>query len=671
MLKLNKRKINLRLLIYAFLIFVQILLPFILAFLIPTLTNYPPFSEEIDFVKGLEPITHVQQYILMDTIYLITLLIFIKISFKDIFIFLKEYSLQKKINLDLISKVRIKSLKIPTKYFLLQMSAPLLVVFAIGSSISWNFYIILKLIIVYVSTFMLINIITVTILKRILSNVITLTYINSLEYKDSLSKRTSFSKSIAIQLIPFLIAILGIITMLSYANIINEIGESNYQYYSLRTEDINKNILSSGNASRIVKVLDTIPLKDSDDTYFIISPNETITSDGQELSAFFIKYTKMYSERNQGNTYEFYGMDYQGYVIKTQDSKGNDWYIGFRYSVSKTGVISSLILIDLIIIFVYILLISIWSTGISSNIKELSIKMNDIADKNNLDSSGVMPITSTDEIGQLSYAFNRIRDLTSQNIEEIKSSQEVLMEKDRLASLGQLIGGIAHNLKTPIMSISGASQGLKDLTHEYDTSIEDPEVTPVDHHQIAKEMDEWIEKIKTHASYMSDVITTVKGQAVAFSEQEIYAFTMDELVKRVDILMRHELKNALIDMNVTVDVPPELELKGNINSLIQVINNMISNSIQAYAGRTNEHISFSIKKQDKKIIISIKDNAGGIPKDVQEKLLNEMVTTKGKNGTGLGLFMSNSNIKAHFGGNISFKSEEGKGSEFFITIPLE
>ena len=56
-------------------------------------------------------------------------------------------------------------------------------------------------------------------------------------------------------------------------------------------------------------------------------------------------------------------------------------------------------------------------------------------------------------------------------------------------------------------------------------------------------------------------------------------------------------------------------------------------------------------------------------KEVQDKLFKEMVTTKGKNGTGLGLFMSYSNIKAHFNGNITFESEEGNGTAFHIIIP--
>ena len=256
------------------------------------------------------------------------------------------------------------------------------------------------------------------------------------------------------------------------------------------------------------------------------------------------------------------------------------------------------------------------------------------------------------------------------DMQTIKENQNMLMERERLASLGQLIGGIAHNLKTPIMSISGAAEGLTDLIKEYNTSVGDPEVTVDDHHAIASDMTEWVEKIRNYTEYMSDVITAVKGQAVTLSEEQAVSFNLDELVKRVDILMKHELKNALITLNVKMEADPNIVLKGNINSLVQVINNMISNAIQAYNGKTNEEIDLVLSGTNKKITISIKDNAGGLPENVQEKLFKEMITTKGKNGTGLGLFMSYSTIRAHFNGNITYETEKGKGTTFNISLPV-
>ena len=265
------------------------------------------------------------------------------------------------------------------------------------------------------------------------------------------------------------------------------------------------------------------------------------------------------------------------------------------------------------------------------------------------------------------------KDITqhTMDMKTIKDNQDMLIEKERLASLGQMIGGIAHNLKTPIMSIAGAAEGLSDLIKEYDSSIEDPEVTVQDHHEIASDMNVWIEKIRTHLSYMSDVITAIKGQAVNFADQTSTSFTVKELMNYVDILMKHELKNALINLKSQADIDVGTEVKGNINSLVQVINNIISNAIQAYQsqGETNKDIDFRVYKEGSNIIFKIQDYAGGLPQNVQEKLFKEMITTKGKNGTGLGLFMSYSNIKAHFSGNLRYETSS-EGTSFFIEIPM-
>ena len=285
----------------------------------------------------------------------------------------------------------------------------------------------------------------------------------------------------------------------------------------------------------------------------------------------------------------------------------------------------------------------------------------------------IQPVKSAEKAQTIIGFLIVFKDVTQHviDIETIQSNQNLLMERERLASLGQLIGGIAHNLKTPIMSISGAAEGLNDLIKEYDSSIEDPEVTPHDHHDIASDMSSWVSKIRSYTEYMSDIITTVKEQAVTLSEDQKVSFTVEELVKRVDILMRHELKNALITLNTQINVKANKTLHGNITSLVQVINNMISNSIQAYNGEPNKTIDLIINEDNNDITISIRDYGCGLPKEVQDKLFKEMITTKGKNGTGLGLFMSYSTIRAHFNGDITFESKEGVGTTFSIILPIK
>ena len=134
--------------------------------------------------------------------------------------------------------------------------------------------------------------------------------------------------------------------------------------------------------------------------------------------------------------------------------------------------------------------------------------------------------------------------------------------------------------------------------------------------------------------------------------------------------MKHELKHSLVELKINLSIDEEYKLHGSMNSLVQVIDNLVSNAIQAYGGKPDNVIDFSIDKNDEYIIISVRDYGSGMEQEVQDKLFKEMITTKGKNGTGLGLYMSYSNIKAKFNGSITFESEAGKGTTFNILLPI-
>ncbi len=252
---------------------------------------------------------------------------------------------------------------------------------------------------------------------------------------------------------------------------------------------------------------------------------------------------------------------------------------------------------------------------------------------------------------------------------EYNERHSILMEQERLASLGQLIGGIAHNFKTPIMSISGGLEAIKDLALEYDNSIGDKSVKEEDHHEIAAEMRAWVKKTRPYCSYMSDIISAVKGQAVNCNKSSVESFMIKELINRVKILMNHELKKYKCHMNIDLRMDELTEIKGEINNLVQVLNNLISNSIESYDGNPG-NIDVLFVKTAKTLEITVKDYGGGIPEKVRHKLLKEMITTKGEKGTGIGLYMSYSTIKGKFAGTMRIESEEGKGTSIKIIIPL-
>ena len=254
------------------------------------------------------------------------------------------------------------------------------------------------------------------------------------------------------------------------------------------------------------------------------------------------------------------------------------------------------------------------------------------------------------------------------NIETIKKNQEIILEQERMVSLGQMIGGIAHNLKTPIMSISGGIEGLTDLVREYRDSIADEKVTVEDHQEIAAEMMGWLNKMKPYCTYMSDIISAVKGQAVQMNDSTTSSFTIEDLVKRIDLLMKHELKKYHCSLVTDFQADLKAEIKGELNNLVQIFDNIIMNAIQAYEGETGD-IFFQIIGTADTVQFSLRDHGRGIPEQIQRRLFREMVTTKGKNGTGLGLYMSYSTIKGRFGGDLWFTSAEGEGTTIYITIP--
>lgn len=267
-----------------------------------------------------------------------------------------------------------------------------------------------------------------------------------------------------------------------------------------------------------------------------------------------------------------------------------------------------------------------------------------------------------------------LRDITraKADMEEIRRNQNRLVERERLASLGQLTGGIAHNIKTPLLAVSGRIESIYALIGEYEESIGAKGVTKDDHAEIANEMRQEAGKIKNHISYISDIISAVKAQTVKFSAEMKESFTVDELLKRVGILLQHELISKNCELKVEMQSEGTQVLSGDITSLVQVLDNIIINAIQAYNGAAGK-ITLKVwkEKPQPELHIVISDNAGGIPIEIQDRLFRQMVTTKGASGTGLGLYISYSTVVGMFGGKMSFTSVENKGTAFTIILPLE
>ena len=633
------------------------------AVVMPKLLNYGPESINTPFDIQMSYIPYWQQYLCVGLLLVFLTFIITSLSFKSVDKFYLSNDPNKYNDIKLIKKVRKKCFSLPYKIPIFEVMIPatsaVLVLILTGSHLS---VMVVKILIATFAFSIILAVLSFIFSKGIYNEVLTKTYKENL----NIGLRINLKVKILLQVLPLLIFCIMILTFIAFSFIVRSKEDVYFDVYNeLITNNFSENETYTYN--EIYTKLNNLKLVDDNHTKFIIRPdNSVVTLNGKEPSYFIQEYTKQIAQKYNGRTYDSYGVDTQGKTMKLETAQGI-YYIGVTYDINYKQSLIYLIIYAFTLLMISAVILYIFSNSLSKDISEISDNFDRLCSN---DFGKTLPVTTNDEIGDLINSFNLVQKYSQNQMDLIKSNQEVLMEKERLATLGQMVGGIAHNLKTPIMSISGASEGLKDLVNEYDKSIEDSEVTVSDHHEIAGDMKKWLEKIDSYTEYMSDIITAVKGQAVTLSNQEVVSFTVNELVKRVQILMKHELKHSLIDLNINMNVDENLELHGDINSLVQVLNNLISNAIQAYEGAENEKIDFDLNMSGNNLVISITDYGKGIPEEIQEKLFKEMVTTKGKNGTGLGLFMSYSNIRAHFNGNMRFESEVGKGTTFEITLPV-
>ena len=643
---------------------IGIILAFILYWILPYILNYPTNTINNDFQVQMVGITYTLQYCIL--VFLLAIFIFttFSISYRKL-----NFSIDvtSKKGEKYYSELRKKLFNYPYITLIVQTIVPTIVCAILLTVFKTNFELLMRICIVILSISAIFAITSYMINRNF--------FIRKLIDTSNLVKtpvsglNMRIFKKLLILTFPLFLYTSVLLLLITSSVMTTEKGDLLYRIY-------HQELVNDFSSSEVYTLpqakesLEKLALNSDNDYIIMFSATDGAPYySGGELKDFLVQYTLRYYNQMNGQCFEYYGQDSQASVIKINTTDG-EYYVGIHFSVFNSNIFVPFFIVAIITILFNTFYIYYIGKGISTDLNTVINGLKRVATLDNVLEADNLPVTSNYVIGELTIQFNKIQDWTKQHVNQIKNNQDTLMEKERLASLGQLIGGISHNLKTPIMSISGAAEGLTDLINEYDTSIGDPEVTNDDHHAIANDMRDWITKIHSYTSYMSDIITAVKGQAVNLSENESDVFTIDEMIKRVTILMKHEIRNASLTLNTQINVPSTTSLHGDVNSLVQVINNLITNAIQSYNGKKDNTIDLSVNLDGKNVVISVADRGCGMTKEVQDKLFKSMITTKGKNGTGLGMFMSYSTIKGHFNGDITFETEIGKGTKFNVIIPL-
>lgn len=245
-----------------------------------------------------------------------------------------------------------------------------------------------------------------------------------------------------------------------------------------------------------------------------------------------------------------------------------------------------------------------------------------------------------------------VRELKSA-MKELKETQIQLINSEKMASLGQLVAGVAHEINTPVASIKSNNGIVSKLLG----SIEDADL---------KEMLTDINEIDKEAvNRISNIVTSLK-KFVRLDEAELQEADINKELDLTLELIRHETKNRIEVIRNYGEIPV---IKCFPNMLNQVFTNILINACQAIDGKGT--ISISTEYKDKNLIVKIKDSGKGIPQNQLNKIFSAGFTTKGVGvGTGLGLAICTKIIEKHKG-EITVNSEVGMGSEFIITIQGE
>ena len=642
---------------------IAVIIVLILMLIIPKILNYGPGTINTDFDVQMSYISYNTQFTIIGVAVIVGIVLFTKIWLRDIDKWYKSPADKRYKDKEKVKQIRKKCLTLPYIFYVFETLTPSVVTIIVLSLTGSHFNIMIAKIIILLASFsILLGVTTFIFSKNLYDEILTRTYVEG----SNIGFRVSLRKRMFLLIFPILLASIILTALVGYSGSVIEKEEVLYSAYSQKIKEVfdTENVYTK---NEIIENAKKINLYKSEDTVFLISKDKSVDIiNGKSVSDFIVEYILQISEQNNGRLYDSYGVDNQGVSIKLKTQDG-DVYLGILYNIYSKTALEYLLVTAIVLAIVSCMIIGIFGSSITKSLRQIHQGFKNISTKSKKET--MLPVVSNDEIGDLVIAFNDIQKLNNEQIEDIHNKQNMLIERERLASLGQMVGGIAHSLKTPIFSVSGGVTELTDLVKEFDDSIGNPTVNEQDMHEIAKDMNTWLQKIRNQISYMSEVITTVKGQAVSLSGDDTVEFTIKELFGHTQILMKHELQSALVTLNIINKVDDNTILKGNINSLVQVLNNLISNAIQAYKKEPNKSVDLIAEIKNNDILIKVKDYGPGIPENIKEKLFKEMITTKGKEGTGLGIFMSYSMIKAKFNGDMKFETSKN-GTEFIIYLPI-
>jgi len=298
----------------------------------------------------------------------------------------------------------------------------------------------------------------------------------------------------------------------------------------------------------------------------------------------------------------------------------------------------------------------------------------------------IMDITSRrlaeEELKQLNQELEmRVEDRTAdlevtnralkESIKLIKDAQKQLVENEKLAALGGMVAGMAHEINNPLgISVTAASY-LDNMLKEFRKPGKDNERLLIDSGfaESLDKMDESSRIILSNLRRASELVAGFKRMASDQSHEEKRTFNIKNYIEEILLSLRLETKRAML--SVELQSPDDLIIDSYPGAVSQIITNLVLNSIRhAFDFADGRKIKIDIRKESRYLKITFSDNGNGIPEDIRSKIFDPFFTTKrGEGGSGMGLHIVFNLVSNTLKGKIHCESKENKGTSFIIKIP--
>lgn len=285
-----------------------------------------------------------------------------------------------------------------------------------------------------------------------------------------------------------------------------------------------------------------------------------------------------------------------------------------------------------------------------------------------------------DELEQKRKAIEKTNAALKKSLDELRAAQEQLIQQEKLASLGQLTAGIAHEIKNPLNFVNNFSELSIELVDEVFEEMEqlDKNETTGLITEILNDIKSNLQKVNEHGTRADGIVKSMLMHSRGSSGKKAPT-DLSNLIRENVTLTFHAMRAGKNPINVKIEYNLD-ERIGEVSLITEdfsrVIVNVCSNAFDAMREKSknaeeyNPVLTIISKSQDDKLLIQISDNGPGIPDEIRDKILQPFFTTKkGTEGTGLGLSITHDIVKAH-GGEMKVETSKGKGSDFMITLPV-